>query len=156
MGWRPPLKRQCGRPPEWAETMNVDACPVPEFLHSLDCLVTINGGAQENWPRVGLEAMAAGVPIVTEKRWGWLEMIEHGVSGFLGETTLEMAHYATELAHNEFRRLEVAHAARRHVEKIADPQSIWESWQKLFAQLGGGEGALGRKTPANDWTGNRG
>ena len=132
MGWRPPLKRQCGRPPEWAETLNVDACPVPEFLHSLHCLVTINGGAQENWPRVGLEAMAAGVPIVTEKRWGWLEMIEHDVSGFLGETNEEIAAYATELANDEARRLEIATTARRHVKRLAEPQAIWRAWRHLL------------------------
>ena len=135
MGWRPPLKRQCGRPPEWAETLHVDACDVQQFMHSLHCLLTINGGAKENWPRVGLEAMAAGVPIVTEKRWGWLEMIEHGVSGFLGETNEELAEYATVLAHDEARRLEVAVTARRHVERLADTQAIWQGWQRLLATL---------------------
>ena len=29
--------------------------------------------------------MAAGVPIVAQNDWGWREMIEHGVTGFLGE-----------------------------------------------------------------------
>jgi hypothetical protein len=44
-------------------------------------------------------------------------MNEHGRTGFLGETNEELAAYATELAHNEPLRLEIAHAARRHVAK---------------------------------------
>lgn len=135
MGWRPPLKRQCGRPPEWAETLNVDACEVQPFLHSLHCLVTIDGGAMENWPRVGLEAMAAGVPIVAERRWGWLEMIDHGVNGFLGESNDQIAAYATELAHDEARRLKVAATGRQHVERLSEPQALWEGWRRLFDTL---------------------
>jgi glycosyltransferase involved in cell wall biosynthesis len=95
----------------------------------------INGGAMENWPRVGLEAMAAGVPIVTEKRWGRLEMIDHGRTGFLGESNEELAAYATGLAHDEVRRLKITATARQHVEKLADPQAIWAAWRKLFAAM---------------------
>ena len=55
--------------------------------------VRVNGGARENWPRAGLEAMAAGVPIVAQNDWGWREMIEHGVTGFLGGDDCELADY---------------------------------------------------------------
>jgi glycosyltransferase involved in cell wall biosynthesis len=135
MGWHSHIEAKCGSAPEWAETVSVGFEEVQPFLHGLHAYVTVNGGARENWPRVGLEAMAAGVPIVTEKRWGWLEMIDHGVSGFLGDTNEEIAQYATELAYDEKRRLEVAATARQHVEKISDPQVIWEGWQRIFAEL---------------------
>ena len=89
-----------------------------------------------NWPRVGLEAMAAGVPVVAEKRWGWLEMIEHGKTGFLGDTNEEIAHYATELAHDEERRLAVAVTARERVERLGDPHTLWQKWKRLFDGIG--------------------
>ncbi len=41
------------------------------FWPRLHCLVQAGGAAVENWPRVGLEAMAAGVPLVVDNRGGW-------------------------------------------------------------------------------------
>jgi len=49
------------------------------------------GGACENWAR-GLQAMAGGVPVVTQRQWGWCDMIEHRVTGFLGSEDCELAH----------------------------------------------------------------
>ena len=50
------------RPP-WAETLAPQQIPVAEFLGRCHAMLGLNGGARENWPRIGLEAMAAGVPI---------------------------------------------------------------------------------------------
>ena len=75
------------------------AISVQQFLSTLHCLLPVNGGARENWPRAGLEAMAVGVPIVAQNDWGWREMIEHGVTGFLGSNDCELAHYAACLAY---------------------------------------------------------
>ena len=54
--------------------------------------------------------------------WGWREMIEHGVTGFLGSDDCELAHYAAMLAHDEPLRLHIIHAAReRLVTELANP-----------------------------------
>ena len=45
--------------------------------------------------------MAAGVAVVTQNDWGWREMIEHGVTGFLGGCDEELAHYTAMLAYDE-------------------------------------------------------
>jgi hypothetical protein len=81
-----------GAPPIFADCLKPMAIPVRQFLSTLHCLLPINGGACENWLRAGLEAMAAGVPIVAQNDWGWHEMIEHGVTGFLGSNDCELAH----------------------------------------------------------------
>jgi glycosyltransferase involved in cell wall biosynthesis len=127
---------KCGTPPEWAECLKPMAIPVQQYLASLHCLLPINGGARENWPRAGLEAMAVGVPIVAQDEWGWREMIEHGVTGFLGSCDEELAHYAAMLAYDETLRMRVIHAAQERLRmELANPDRIWSGWQKLFASL---------------------
>ena len=80
--------------------------------------------------------MAAGVPIVAQHDWGWREMIEHGVTGFLGSDDCELAHYAAILAHDEELRLRVIETAReRLVTELANPAKIWAGWQRLFDSL---------------------
>ena len=135
MGWESKLEWKCGTPPSWAECLPPSAERSQPFMASLDCLVTMNGGARENWPRIGLEAMASGVPVVTENQWGWREMIAHGETGYLANSFEELAHYATHLANHESHRSEMAHAARHRVEQLADPEQLWQRWNTLFRLL---------------------
>jgi glycosyltransferase involved in cell wall biosynthesis len=133
MGCDDMVRRKLGTAPDWADVLPPCHEPVPRFLESLHCLLPVNGGAEENWPRVGLEAMAAGVPIVTENKWGWREMIEHGRTGYLADTEDELAYYAGRLAADESHRLWIARNAReRLVEELANPDTIWRTWKELF------------------------
>jgi glycosyltransferase involved in cell wall biosynthesis len=125
-----------GAPPLFADCLKPMAITVHQFLSTLHCLLPINGGARENWPRAGLEAMAMGVPVVAQNDWGWREMIEHGVTGFLGSDDCELAHFAAMLAHDEELRLQIARNARHRIEtELADPQTLWTKWQTLFRSL---------------------
>lgn len=126
-----------GASPVFADCLKPMAISVKQFLSTLHCLLPINGGARENWPRAGLEAMAAGVPIVAQNDWGWREMIEHGATGFLGSDDCELAHYAAMLAHDEDLRQRIIHAAHdRLVNELASPKVIWEAWKRLFRSVG--------------------
>lgn len=136
MGWSPAIAKKLGHPPAWCETLPPCAESTILFYRQLHALLPINGGERENWPRIGLEAMAAGVPIVAHNAWGWREMIEHGETGFLANSPQEFAHWATELANNETLRLSVTHHAReRLVNHLAEPGRIWSAWQRLFEHL---------------------
>ena len=95
------VQEKLGASPIFADCLKPAAIPVQQFLANLHCLLPINGGARENWPRAGLEAMAAGVPVVAQNDWGWREMIEHGETGFLADNDCELAHYAALLAYDE-------------------------------------------------------
>lgn len=141
MGWSERLQRKLGSPPAWATCLKPQEIPTQEFLSRCHALVCINGGARENWPRVGLEAMAAGVPLVVQNQWGWREMVCHGVTGFLCANDQELAYYTAHLAYNQRTRLDVAEAARAHVEKLADPETILSAWQRLFEAMEGPEDA---------------
>jgi hypothetical protein len=136
LGWSDEVSKKLGPPPEWAECLPPGAEPAGQFLRSLHCLVQINGGAHENWPRSGLEAMAAGVPIVVQNQWGWREMIRHGESGFLvSDCTNEIAYWTSQLAQDEDLRLRIACQARTRVEELASPLAIASRWLSLFRSV---------------------
>jgi glycosyltransferase involved in cell wall biosynthesis len=136
LGWSESVEDKLGRPPSWAEAMPCGDETPQAFYGSLHCLLHITGSSRENWPRCGLEAMAAGVPIIAEADFGWPEMIEHGVSGLLAGSADEFAYYAARLAYEEEYRLEMALAARRRVcEVLASPQRNWERWCRLLESL---------------------
>jgi hypothetical protein len=128
--------QKLGEPPAWADCLKPMAIPVQQFFATLHCLLPVNGGARENWPRAGLEAMAAGVPIVAQNEWGWREMIEHGVTGFLGSCDEELAHYTALLAYDEDLRMRVITAAhRRLVDDFANAEKVWAGWRALFESV---------------------
>ena len=59
-------QQKLGPAPAWADCLKPMALSAQDFFRQLHCTLPINGGARENWPRVGLEAMAVGVPIVAQ------------------------------------------------------------------------------------------
>jgi len=135
MGWTLPLTHKCGPPPAWAETFAPQQLAAGDFLGRCHAVLGLNGGARENWPRVGLEAMAAGVPLVCQNLWGWREMIVDGVTGFLTNDDEEMAFRLAQLAYDEPLRQRIARAARDHVQQLAEPARIGRQWRELFGSL---------------------
>ena len=135
MGWNQQLDRKCGAKPPWAQTLAPQAIPVADFLGRCHAMLGLNGGARENWPRIGLEAMAAGVPLVCQNQWGWKEMIEDGVTGFLTKSDDEMAFRLAQLAYDEELRRAIVERARRQVHDLACPERIGKQWVRLFASL---------------------
>lgn len=137
MGVSENTQSKLGKTPPWAKVFRPSAMSARDFLGRLHCYLTVNGGARENWPRVGLEAMSAGVPIVAQDKWGWKEMIVHGETGFLGGCDEEMAHYTATLAYDDRLRMRIAENARdRLVSEIANMDFIWFGWGSLFSSIG--------------------
>lgn len=136
MGVNDRTLEKMGPAPEWASYLRPMAIPVSSFYACLHCMLPVNGGARENWPRAGLEAFATGVPVVAENAWGWKEMILHGETGFLGRNDYELAYYAAQLAYDESLRQKILTKAReRLVEELANPIQIMEKWKNVFETL---------------------
>ncbi len=136
LGYAGEVRSRLGSPPPWAECFAPGSHGPDEFLGTLHAMVHTGGRAVENWPRVGLEAMAAGVPVVAENRGGWREMIHHGRTGYLCDTDDQFAYYAARLAYDETHRLEISRQARSHLEdELADPQEICNQWKNLLEDL---------------------
>lgn len=130
------VQEKLGASPIFADCLKPAAIPVQQFLANLHCLLPVNGGARENWPRAGLEAMATGVPVVAQNDWGWTEMIEHGETGFLANNDCELAHYTAMLAYDENLRQRIIESAYlRLVDELASPVVIWSQWEELFSSL---------------------
>ena len=136
MGIDDRILAKIGPAPDWAQILPPCAESSCVFLASLHCLLSINGGAAENWPRVGLEAFATGVPVVAENRWGWREMVEHGKTGLLANNAEEFVEYTNQLAENDDYRLELSSTARKRLlTYIAEESRIWHRWNQLFKQV---------------------
>jgi hypothetical protein len=145
MAWNERVEKKLGAPPSWAECLAANRETPQQFFSKLHVMVQVNGGAAENWPRSGLEAMAAGVPVVVQNQWGWREMVVHGETGYLCDTDEELAYYTAKLAYEEDRRLEMASLARRRLEQdLASPDRLWAAWHNVFAKA-----AAGQRSPAS-------
>ncbi|HUU95391.1 MAG TPA: glycosyltransferase [Phycisphaerae bacterium] len=142
MAWHPSVERATGKPPKELAVDLLPSCAEPSqaFLGSLHAMLQINGSVDENWPRTGLEAMAAGVPVVAQRQWGWKEMFRHGETGLLADPRWEydeLPGYVTRLAYDEDYRMEIVHAARKSVvEDLANPENIWPKWRAMLEGLG--------------------
>lgn len=133
MGVSDKVIEKIGPTPEWGNTMRPASLETRLFFRALHCYLTINGGAMENWPRVGLEAMAAGVPIVTQNQWGWQEMIVNDETGYLCDSDEEMAYRVAQLAWDESLRQSIVRNARQAVMDLIAP--IGQQWVDVFTQL---------------------
>jgi hypothetical protein len=134
-GWNALLTATVGQPPEWARCMREDAMTAVDVLARLHCLYCAGQTDIENWPRVGLEAMASGVPIIADRRGGWLEMIEDGVDGILVDGPVESIHALVNLAKDEEMRFAMAAAGREKVRRLSDPSVLGPMWGVAFQDL---------------------
>ena len=135
LGWKRQFEARLGPPPPWAECFPAGSQSAGEFLGTLHALVQA-GAAVENWPRVGLEAMAAGVPLVVDAKGGWKEMVRHGQTGYLCRDEYEQADCAARLARDEDHRLDIACRARAALTaELAEPRAIWSQWRELLEGL---------------------
>lgn len=131
------IHQKLGTAPEWANCFQPMAIPTKDYYKMLHCLLPINGGDRENWPRVGLEAFASGVGVVAQDEWGWQEMVIHGETGFLGYRDCELAHWAATMAYDETLRLKIINNAYARLrDELANPKVIFDAWQKVFEQIG--------------------
>lgn len=132
MGVNDMIRAYLGTAPAWATAMEPNAIPQEPFYRMLHAYVTMNGRVDENWPAVGREAMAYGVPVVAENAFGWKEMIVHGETGFLGNTPEEIGDLAARLEADEPLRLKIARQARDHLENMLAPDALWAQWAEIL------------------------
>jgi glycosyltransferase involved in cell wall biosynthesis len=132
------IRRQIGSR-KYTQLLAPGAVSSREFYRNLHAMICYNSTAKENWPRVGLEAMATGVPLVADGHWGWTEMIRHGETGFLARRTSEFTEYLRLLEADEHLRQRIAQQARHALETdLANPDAIWAGWCGIWRDIGAG------------------
>lgn len=137
LGWSPDAEEKCGPPPPWARVYPPGSMTAGQFLPCLHALVQMTdpAGPAENWPRVGLEAMAAGVPIVADRRGGWKEMLQDAHNGFLVDSPADAVDRLDALLHFAPLRHAIANAAHFAMLALTDPETIGQAWLDLFRNL---------------------
>ena len=71
----------------------------------------------ESYCRVLVEAYAHGVVPVAQRDYAMPELVCHGETGFLADSSVGLADYASWLAYHPSERLEMAHAGRELLER---------------------------------------
>jgi glycosyltransferase involved in cell wall biosynthesis len=141
MGWSAEIQNFCGAPPPWAEVYPQGAMESDEFLASIHCLVPGIGCVAENWPRVGLEAMATGVPILTKANGGWPEMLGDTVNmeqlGSPSRLRRAQAEAVKKMAADESYRQSLISIGVKRMEYLTDPAAIVDQWNKVFKEVDG-------------------
>ncbi|MHB1937970.1 MAG: glycosyltransferase [Acidobacteriaceae bacterium] len=92
----------------------------------------------EGLPIVGLEAMAAGVPIIATKVSGWTELILHGLNGFLVSPAApqkEIADLVEQLLRSPELWASVSSNARRLAAEKFDVSKMIEAYQNIYWEL---------------------
>lgn len=112
---------------------------VPRLLGAMDVFLLTS--RWEGTPRVILEAMAAGVPVVATDVGGVGEIVEHEQSGLLAAPgdVEALGRHVVSLLENPARARELSRHARRNVAAEFDISTVADRHEQLYAEL------LGRK-----------
>ena len=134
LGWTPAMEKASGKLPLWVYNFPPGNMPPDFFLYDCHALLCMSDYC-ENWPRVVLEAMSSGVPVIADARGGYLEQIIHGETGFLVTDEKHAAIVIQEIASDENLRRRIAENARCSLDKMVDEEAIAAGWSELFASL---------------------
>ena len=133
MGWDSQMAATIGQPPTLSQAYPAGFMTSQAFLASLHAMIP-TGTMRENWPRIALEAMAAGVPIIARNHSGWGELLADG-AGILCKDEQEMAYKAAWLAYNEPDRIMQADRGLVMVRLLSDPDAITADWKAALESL---------------------
>ncbi|UFU05021.1 glycosyltransferase family 4 protein [Ruania halotolerans] len=93
-------------------TGRLDGAELPRLMASLD--VFVHTGEMDTFAQTIQEAQACGVPVVAPSRGGPIDLVQHGVNGFLYQPgqLAAMAQHVASLVADPVRRAEMGMAAR--------------------------------------------
>lgn len=91
----------------------------------------------ESFGLVPLEAMACGVPVIGTNSGGIVEVVEHGVTGYLTEVgeTDKMAEYALEILSNPERAREMGRRGRERALSRFAQERIVDRYEQLYHEV---------------------
>lgn len=133
MGWTPELSFHCGPPPQWSICLEPDTWTAEWFMGRCHAMICANWAACENWPRIGLEGMSSGVPLLVDDLGGWREMC--GEAAIYCKSPGDYVDGLTRLASDEEYRQKQIEAGRKRVAEVSCPARIAGKWKKLLASL---------------------
>lgn len=146
-GWGANALEKIGNPCDptsrWADYFNLelhghiyDPAEITAFFGGLHVLLHYYP-VVESFGYATVQAMLAGAIPIGARAGGFTDLICHGETGFLANSTDEAAYYASSLAFDEPLREKIAAASRRWVleEGPGNPELVWPWWGDLLSIL---------------------
>lgn len=135
LGYGDNITEKIGKPHSWIQTYKDHReLSIKDFYNQIDFIVQPTN-TTENWPRIGLEAMYSGKPLVVDNRGGWQSMLEHEVSGFLCNHERDFIYWGSRLAYDDELRSKIALMARQRAEEHSSLEVSTASWKPIFEDL---------------------
>lgn len=135
LGFGPQSEKKIGKPYGWIKTYaSHRVFPTKDFYKTVDFIIQPTD-TNENWPRIGFEAMFTGVPLVVDNRGGWRTMIEHRKTGFLCDTPKDFIYWGTRLSYEPELVKEIAHNALKKAEQLGGKEKSKASWEEVFSKV---------------------
>lgn len=131
------VEKKIGKPFSWIKSSKhpFDISPQEFYRH---CNIVLQpSDIEENWPRIGFEAMSSGSVLIVDNRGGWKKMIKHGKTGWLCNTPRDFIYYASKMAYEPSLRNDMASAAREYILELGEYEQSRASWEKIFLELDG-------------------
>lgn len=127
------VAKKIGTPPPSTDYMLWPAGGIEsaEFYRRVHCIVHATDNSRENLPRVLLEAWATGTIFIAEDNYGFPELIQDGVNGFLCRSPEHMAATATMVASDEALRERVVEGGLKSLDRFSAAKS-WATWERVL------------------------
>lgn len=105
------------------------------YFHELDCMVYAPEHASGIKVKI-LEAFALGVPVVTNQHGIDGIPVRHGEHCIVGSTDAELVEGVRYLTENPEAKQQMTLTARRLVEDVCSPASVFDKWLEVYARMG--------------------
>ncbi len=114
----------------------LDRSEVLEILPTLD--IFFQTSAYEGLSLALLEAQASGIPAVVTKIPGNDEVVQHGETGFVGETEDILMMHLEELIDSEGKRIKMGKYAKQHTEEHFSLSVMADQYKVKYQEMAGG------------------
>lgn len=137
LGFGENAKGRIGEPPGSLDflTWAPGVISAEEFYRTIDTMIHKTGGSRESYSRVLVEAYAHGVVPIVERDYAFPELVIHGETGFMAQSSDEMSWYASMLAHNPLEHRRLAENGRLHLQELTRPEVCILGWKKVLRPL---------------------
>lgn len=135
LGFNKKSEDKIGKPFGWITTyLDQTQCSQQDFYKKCDIILQ-STNTEENWPRIGFEAMSSGSVLIVDNRGGWKQQIIHGETGWLCNTQQEFIYYASKMAFEPELRNQISKNALQRCKDLGGEKSSIDSWTEVFKKL---------------------
>lgn len=126
-------EKKVGKPMSWIRTA-YDQNEISQQEFYKHCRIILQPmDTEENWPRIGFEAMSSGSVLIVDNRGGWKRLIEHGKTGWLCDHERDFIYYASKMAYEPHLRDDMACAARERGLQLGGLEAAAASWEEVLS-----------------------